>query len=53
MRDRYSEDYLRDMQEAIRLAIEFTEGMDFDDFRKDTKTILIIYNNYLRKSWLF
>lgn len=42
MSDRYSEDYLRDMQEAIRLAIEFTEGMNFDDFSKDTKTIFAV-----------
>ena len=32
MIERYSEDYLRDMEEAIGLAIEFTEGMDFDNF---------------------
>lgn len=42
MSDRYSEDYLRDMQEAIRLALEFTEGMNFDDFSKDTKTIFAV-----------
>ena len=29
---RYSEDYLKDIEEAIRLAIEFTQGMDFDSF---------------------
>jgi uncharacterized protein with HEPN domain len=39
---RYSEDYLRDIEEAIRLAIEFTEGMDFDAFCQDKKTIFAV-----------
>ncbi|NCQ86213.1 MAG: DUF86 domain-containing protein [Microcystis aeruginosa W13-18] len=42
MIERYSEDYLRDMEEAIGLAIEFTEGMDFDDFCQDKKTIFAV-----------
>lgn len=42
MSDRYSEDYLRDMDEAIRLALEFTEGMDFEAFRQDKKTIFAV-----------
>jgi uncharacterized protein with HEPN domain len=39
---RYSEDYLKDIEEAIRLAIEFTQGMDFDLFCQDTKTIFAV-----------
>lgn len=39
---RYSEDYLRDIEEAIGLAIEFTEGMDFDTFCQDKKTIFAV-----------
>jgi uncharacterized protein with HEPN domain len=39
---RYSEDYLKDIEEAIRLAIEFTQGMDFDSFCQDTKTIFAV-----------
>ncbi|GBF80551.1 HepT-like ribonuclease domain-containing protein [Aphanothece sacrum] len=39
---RYSEDYLRDIEEAIKLAIEFTEGMNFDEFCQDKKTIFAV-----------
>ncbi len=39
---RYSEDYLRDIQEGIELAIEFVEGMDFDQFCQDKKTIFAV-----------
>jgi uncharacterized protein with HEPN domain len=39
---RYSEDYLRDIQEAIELAIEFTNGMNFDEFSQDKKTIFAV-----------
>jgi uncharacterized protein with HEPN domain len=39
---RYNEDYLKDIEEAIRLAIEFTQGMDFDLFCQDTKTIFAV-----------
>ena len=42
MTKRYSEDYLKDIEEAIRLAIEFTQGMDFDLFCQDTKTIFAV-----------
>ncbi|MGK7943823.1 MAG: DUF86 domain-containing protein [Microcystaceae cyanobacterium] len=38
----YSEDYLRDIEKAIRLAIEFTDGMDFDEFCQDKKTIFAV-----------
>ena len=39
---RYSEDYLRDIQEGIELAIEFVEGMDFEEFCQDKKTIFAV-----------
>ncbi len=39
---RYTEDYLIDIEEAIRLAIEFTEGMDFEAFCQDKKTIFAL-----------
>jgi uncharacterized protein with HEPN domain len=42
MTKRYSEDYLKDIQEAIRLAIEFTQDMDFESFGQDTKTIFVV-----------
>ncbi|MEB3192716.1 MAG: DUF86 domain-containing protein [Snowella sp.] len=42
MSDRYSEDYLRDMAEAIELAIEFTDGMEFEKFTSDKKTIFAV-----------
>ncbi|ACB53696.1 hypothetical protein cce_4348 [Crocosphaera subtropica ATCC 51142] len=39
---RYTEDYLRDIEEAIRLAVEFTEGMNFEAFCQDKKTIFAV-----------
>jgi uncharacterized protein with HEPN domain len=42
MSERYNEDYLQDMAEAIELAIEFTEEMEFDEFTRDKKTIFAI-----------
>jgi uncharacterized protein with HEPN domain len=42
MSDRYSEDYLQDMAEAIELAIEFTDGMEFEEFTGDKKTIFAV-----------
>lgn len=35
-------DYLRDMFENANRAIQFTEGMDFDTFRKDEKTVYAV-----------
>lgn len=42
MSKRYSEDYLKDIEEAIELAIEFTKGMNFEDFIQDKKTIFAV-----------
>lgn len=42
MNKRYSQDYLKDIEEAIELAIEFTQGMEFDDFSQDKKTIFAV-----------
>jgi uncharacterized protein with HEPN domain len=42
MTKRYSQDYLKDIEEAIRLALEFTQGMNFDSFCQDTKTIFAV-----------
>lgn len=42
MSDRFSEDYLRDMAEAIELAIEFTDGMEFEEFTGNKKTIFAV-----------
>lgn len=39
MSDRYSGDYLRDMQEAIRLGLEFTEGLTLFKFGRFVKWI--------------
>ena len=30
MTKRYNQDYLKDIEEAIRLALEFTQDMNFD-----------------------
>ncbi len=35
-------DYLRDMFENANRAILFTEGMDFETFRKDEKTVYAV-----------
>lgn len=35
-------DYLRDMLENTNRAIQFTEGMDFETFRKDEKTVYAV-----------
>lgn len=35
-------DYLRDMLENANRAIEFVEGMDFEAFRKDEKTVYAV-----------
>lgn len=35
-------DYLRDMFENANRAIQFTEGMDFETFRKDEKTVYAV-----------
>lgn len=42
MIERYSEDYLRDIQEALELAQEFTEGMNYEQFCQDKKTIFAV-----------
>lgn len=42
MTKRYSEDYLKDIEEAIRLALEFTQDIDFESFCQDTKTIFAV-----------
>jgi uncharacterized protein with HEPN domain len=42
MTKRYSQDYLKDIQEAIHLALEFTQDIDFDSFCQDTKTIFAV-----------
>jgi hypothetical protein len=42
MTKRYSQDYLKDIEEAIRLALEFTQDMNFDSFCQDTKTIFAV-----------
>ncbi|EAZ91520.1 HepT-like ribonuclease domain-containing protein [Crocosphaera chwakensis] len=39
---RYSEDYLRDIKEGIELAIEFVEGLNFEEFCQDKKTIFAV-----------
>ena len=35
-------DYLRDMFENAKRAIQFTEGMDFEAFKKDEKTVYAV-----------
>lgn len=35
-------DYLRDMLENANRAIQFTEGMNFESFSKDEKTIYVV-----------
>ena len=42
MTKRYCQDYLKDIEQAIRLALEFTQDMDFDSFCQDTKTIFAV-----------
>lgn len=41
-RGRVYSDYLRDMLESAVKATEFVSGMNFDDFRKDEKTIYAV-----------
>lgn len=41
-RERVYLDYLRDMLESAVKATEFVSGMNFDDFRKDEKTIYAV-----------
>jgi len=35
-------DYIEDILEAMTNAIEFTKGMSYDDFVKDTKTVYAV-----------
>ncbi len=37
--NRTLKDYLEDMWNAAKEALEFTEGMSFEEFRRDRKTI--------------
>ncbi|MFB0516606.1 MAG: DUF86 domain-containing protein [Candidatus Neomarinimicrobiota bacterium] len=39
MAKRVYSDYLRDIQEAAEKAQQFIEGLDFEDFAKDEKTV--------------
>jgi len=38
-KDREYLDYLRDIRKAVDKAIEFTEGMKYESFHKDEKTV--------------
>ena len=38
--------YLKDILEAMESIEKFTKGMDFDDFRKDDKTISAIIRKF-------
>ena len=42
MSERQIEDYLQDILNAIGAAESFVEGMNFEDFQKDRKTIFAV-----------
>ena len=35
-------DYIEDIHEAIQRAAEFTEGMTYEQFEQDTKTVFAV-----------